>query len=274
MRDYRRNETPDGRPGVRVLMFAMSTERLQKQLSDRVGQCVLTCPARPASPGSTAATTAQARRRAPLFRRRLADLEAARRPALLAHSGHGRRVPLRSDDRHHEESGRRRQSPVMGRDAPRRRCAAAEAAVAAMRKRRRTSSCPFRRHRALRLQGRLEIQGHDRLDQRRLLPDAEGRASTAALDADVGCVLEIVIDGLTAEAVARGDAGRPRARSSNSAPSGRGARRRRQLRRQARPAPLSSEGAADVSALTFSLKAPPARRLDLRAADARSDFTT
>ena len=37
-------ETPDGRPGVRVLLFAMSTTELQKQLAARVGQCVLTCP--------------------------------------------------------------------------------------------------------------------------------------------------------------------------------------------------------------------------------------
>jgi formylmethanofuran--tetrahydromethanopterin N-formyltransferase len=36
--------TPDGRPGVRVLMFAVSTAELQKQLQARVGQCVLTCP--------------------------------------------------------------------------------------------------------------------------------------------------------------------------------------------------------------------------------------
>jgi formylmethanofuran--tetrahydromethanopterin N-formyltransferase len=37
-------ETPDGRPGVRVLMFAVSTSELQKQLQNRVGQCVLTSP--------------------------------------------------------------------------------------------------------------------------------------------------------------------------------------------------------------------------------------
>ena len=37
-------ETPDGRPGVRVLMFAVSTAELQKQLQNRVGQCVLTSP--------------------------------------------------------------------------------------------------------------------------------------------------------------------------------------------------------------------------------------
>jgi formylmethanofuran--tetrahydromethanopterin N-formyltransferase len=36
--------TPDGRPGVRVLLFAGSTAELQKQLVNRVGQCVLTSP--------------------------------------------------------------------------------------------------------------------------------------------------------------------------------------------------------------------------------------
>ncbi len=34
--------TPDRRPGVRVLLFAVSTGELQKQLQNRVGQCVLT----------------------------------------------------------------------------------------------------------------------------------------------------------------------------------------------------------------------------------------
>jgi len=37
-------DTPDGRPGVRVLLFAVSTSELQKQLQGRVGQCVLTSP--------------------------------------------------------------------------------------------------------------------------------------------------------------------------------------------------------------------------------------
>ncbi len=36
--------TPDGRPGVRVMLFAVSTDELQKQLQTRVGQCVLTSP--------------------------------------------------------------------------------------------------------------------------------------------------------------------------------------------------------------------------------------
>ena len=37
-------ETPDGRPGVSVLLFSMSGKELEKQVERRVGQCVLTCP--------------------------------------------------------------------------------------------------------------------------------------------------------------------------------------------------------------------------------------
>jgi len=36
--------TPDGRPGLAVLLFAMSGKELAKQIERRVGQCVLTCP--------------------------------------------------------------------------------------------------------------------------------------------------------------------------------------------------------------------------------------
>ena len=43
-RAVKASETPDGRPGVRVLLFATSTGELQKQLANRVGQCVLTSP--------------------------------------------------------------------------------------------------------------------------------------------------------------------------------------------------------------------------------------
>jgi formylmethanofuran--tetrahydromethanopterin N-formyltransferase len=37
-------QTPDGRPGVAVLLFATSSSELTKQLERRVGQCVLTSP--------------------------------------------------------------------------------------------------------------------------------------------------------------------------------------------------------------------------------------
>jgi formylmethanofuran--tetrahydromethanopterin N-formyltransferase len=43
-RDCTPDETPDGRPGVAVLLFAVSSKELAKQLERRVGQCVLTCP--------------------------------------------------------------------------------------------------------------------------------------------------------------------------------------------------------------------------------------
>jgi len=38
------SETPDGRPGVSVLIFAMGGKSLAKQLETRAGQCVLTSP--------------------------------------------------------------------------------------------------------------------------------------------------------------------------------------------------------------------------------------
>lgn len=37
-------ETPDGRPGVSVLLFTMGRKELVKQIQNRVGQCVLTSP--------------------------------------------------------------------------------------------------------------------------------------------------------------------------------------------------------------------------------------
>ncbi len=38
------DETPDRRPGIAVLAFGMSGKDLEKQLPKRAGQCVLTCP--------------------------------------------------------------------------------------------------------------------------------------------------------------------------------------------------------------------------------------
>src|SRR5438128_8778420 len=37
-------ETPAGRPGIALLLFAFNREALQKAIINRVGQCVLTCP--------------------------------------------------------------------------------------------------------------------------------------------------------------------------------------------------------------------------------------
>ena len=43
--------TPDGRPGVALLFFAVSTKELTKQIERRVGQCILTCPSSAAYAG-------------------------------------------------------------------------------------------------------------------------------------------------------------------------------------------------------------------------------
>ena len=43
-RELEPSETPDARPGVSVLFFTMDTEGLAKRLTERIGQTVLTCP--------------------------------------------------------------------------------------------------------------------------------------------------------------------------------------------------------------------------------------
>ena len=43
-RELSSHETPDGRLGVSVLMFAMGSKVLMQQLETRMGQCILTCP--------------------------------------------------------------------------------------------------------------------------------------------------------------------------------------------------------------------------------------
>ncbi|MSP85814.1 MAG: formylmethanofuran--tetrahydromethanopterin N-formyltransferase [Methylotenera sp.] len=43
-RELSADETPDGRAGVSILMFAMGSKVLMQQLETRTGQCILTCP--------------------------------------------------------------------------------------------------------------------------------------------------------------------------------------------------------------------------------------
>jgi formylmethanofuran--tetrahydromethanopterin N-formyltransferase len=43
-RELAPEQTPDGRPGVSLLLFGFSRDNLQKAAINRVGQCVLTCP--------------------------------------------------------------------------------------------------------------------------------------------------------------------------------------------------------------------------------------
>ncbi len=44
MRELAAGESPDGRPGVSVLLMTMSKDDLPKRLIERIGQTVLTCP--------------------------------------------------------------------------------------------------------------------------------------------------------------------------------------------------------------------------------------
>ena len=39
-----RDDTPDGRPGISVLLFTMDKDNMSARLVDRIGQCVMTCP--------------------------------------------------------------------------------------------------------------------------------------------------------------------------------------------------------------------------------------
>jgi len=43
-RELSAEETPDGRPGVSILLFAFNRDALAKAVQGRVGQCILTCP--------------------------------------------------------------------------------------------------------------------------------------------------------------------------------------------------------------------------------------
>ena len=43
-RELPAEETPDRRPGISVLLFAMDAEGVGKRLVERIGQCVMTCP--------------------------------------------------------------------------------------------------------------------------------------------------------------------------------------------------------------------------------------
>jgi formylmethanofuran--tetrahydromethanopterin N-formyltransferase len=56
-RELRSDETPDGRPGIRVLLFGFSPDAIASQLKNRVGQCVLT------SPGSACYAGVEAKKR-------------------------------------------------------------------------------------------------------------------------------------------------------------------------------------------------------------------
>ena len=192
-------QTPDRRPGVRVLLFATSTAELQKQLQARVGQCVLT------SPGSACYAGIEGE-------------EALKLGNALRYFGDGWQVSKRFAGKHYwrvpvmdgefvcEAATGLTKSAVgggnlliMGRDA-RTTLAAAEAAVKAI------DAVPDV---IMPFPGGIVRSGSKvgskykarASTNEAYCPTLRGAVKTA-LDPEIGSVLEIVIDGLTSTAVA------------------------------------------------------------------------
>jgi formylmethanofuran--tetrahydromethanopterin N-formyltransferase len=193
-------ETPDRRPGVRVLLFATSTGELQKQLSARVAQCVLT------SPGSACYAG-------------LAGEEPLRLGNALRYFGDGWQISKRFGGKHYwrvpvmdgefvceATTGLTRQAVgggnllIMGRSAQT-TLAAAEAAARAIEKVA-DAIAPFPGG-IVRSGSKVgsKYKGVIASTNDAYSPTLRG-AVKSALDDDVASVLEIVIDGLTSEAVA------------------------------------------------------------------------
>jgi formylmethanofuran--tetrahydromethanopterin N-formyltransferase len=193
-------DTPDGRPGVRVLLFAVSTGELQKQLQARVAQCVLT------SPGSACYAG-------------LDGEEALRLGNALRYFGDGWQISKRLGAKRYwrlpvmdgefvceATTGLTKQAVgggnllIMGRSA-RTALAAAEAAAAAIAAVPDVIA-PFPGG-IVRSGSKVgsKYKGVVASTNDAYCPTLRG-AVDSALDEDVGAVLEIVIDGLTSAAVA------------------------------------------------------------------------
>lgn len=193
-------ETPDGRPGVRVLLFSTSTDELQKQLAARVGQCVLT------SPGSACYAG-------------LESEETLRLGNALRYFGDGWQISKRFGEKHYwrvpvmdgefvceATTGLTKQAVgggnllIMGRSAAS-TLAAAEAAVKAIGQVP-DAIAPFPGG-IVRSGSKVgsKYKGVMASTNDAYAPTLRGAAKTA-LDEDIGSVLEIVIDGLTSQAVA------------------------------------------------------------------------
>ncbi len=195
-----KSATPDGRPGVRVLMFSVSTDTLQSQLVNRLGQCVLT------SPGSAC----------------FADLDAADRLQLgdaIRYFGDGWQISKKFGARHfwrvpvmdgeflcEATTGLTKKAVgggnllIMGR-THNTTLRAAELAVSAMNKVE-GAVLPFPGgivRSGSKVGAKYKTMTASTNDA--YCPTLRGAVVTQ-LDEDIGCVLEIVIDGLTEQAVA------------------------------------------------------------------------
>jgi formylmethanofuran--tetrahydromethanopterin N-formyltransferase len=195
-------ETPDARPGIRVLLFAVSTSALETQLQMRVGQCILTCPGTACYAG-------------------IAGEEQIRLGAAIRFFGDGWQIAKRLGARRfwrvpvmdgefvcEEKTGLTKAAVgggnllIMGRDRLS-TLHAAEAAVAAI------AAVPDV---IMPFPGGIVRSGSKVGSKYKALPASTNHAYCptlkgrvdSALTPNVGSVLEIVIDGLTADAVGAG----------------------------------------------------------------------
>jgi formylmethanofuran--tetrahydromethanopterin N-formyltransferase len=199
-RELTERQTPDGRPGVRVLVFAVSTAALQKELHKRVGHCVLT------SPGSACYAGIDGE-------------ETLRLGNALRYFGDGWQISKRFGTKHfwripvmdgefvcEATTGLTRNAVgggnllIIGHDRQTTR-AAAEAAAAAIAKVP-DAIAPFPGG-IVRSGSKVgsKYKGVPASTNDAFCPTLRGAVKTA-LDDSAGSVLEIVIDGLTSEAVA------------------------------------------------------------------------
>jgi formylmethanofuran--tetrahydromethanopterin N-formyltransferase len=196
------SETPDARPGIRVLIFAVSTAALETQLQMRLGQCVLTCPGTACFAG-------------------LVGEERIRLGAGIRFFGDGWQIAKRLGDRRfwripvmdgefvcEEKTGLTKSAVgggnllIMGRDRLS-TLHASEAAVAAI------AAIPGV---IMPFPGGIVRSGSKVGSKYKALPASTNHAYCptlkgrveSALTADVGSVLEIVIDGLSDDAVRAG----------------------------------------------------------------------
>ncbi len=205
------DETPDGRPGVSVLLFAFSRDALEKALANRVGQCVMTCPTSACYNGlpigeKTIVVGGKLRYFGDGWQnsKKLNDRRFWRIPAMdgeftceetfgTTKGVAGGNIILLGDDRGDDPRGRR------GR---RRRHA----------NRARRDPAVSRRDRPFGLEGRQQIQDAAGQHQHRLRPRHCEASSPRICPPSVECAYEIVIDGLTLEAVEEATAKGIRAR--------------------------------------------------------------
>ncbi|MGF6573450.1 formylmethanofuran--tetrahydromethanopterin N-formyltransferase [Paraburkholderia sp. GAS333] len=196
------DETPDGRPGVAVLLFAVSSKELAKQIGRRVGQCVLTCPTTAVFGGIDPATS-----RAPLSDR--APLGSGLRffgdgwqiSKMIGPTRYWR-VPVMDGEFVCEDTAATVKAVgggnllFLARDTDA-ALAAAEAAVAVMR-RLPNVVMPFPGG-IVRSGSKVgsRYAGASASTNDAFCPSLLGLAARSELSAQVGCVLEIVIDGLT-----------------------------------------------------------------------------